>query len=405
MESTVSGVAMPTGPMCGSGPVHRVRRRRSTAQRLAAVSCAALVAACGGEDGTGPDPDPPVVPLMIEVAGRVERGAVVGVRAFRDGATDPAAGVEWSAEPAGAVEWVAADSARLLRAGAVTILAETTDARGERVVDVAVPPTVVFDRLVDGNRDIYRVALDGGDLVRLTSHPSDDRDPTVAGGTVVFVGYRDGNGELYRLPLAEAGAAPQRLTATPSAESAPSLSPDGARLAYASDGTGVSKLWTAAADGGGAARATEGFGHGGSIEGSPAWSPGSDRVVFMATSEGTADLYTLDAATGAIAPLVVADGADVEPAWSPDGGRVVFVSNRDGPTSLYLLEVATGAVVRLTHGPGPDGQPAWLPDGRIVYISWEPGTPELRWLDPAAPAAVHTIPIGAGEPGHPAGAG
>jgi len=66
--------------------------------------------------------------------------------------------------------------------------------------------------LRNGNRDIYRAALDGKDTVRLTSDPGDDQHPTERAGTVVFTSYRDGNGELYAVP--SIGGGEQRLTTT-----------------------------------------------------------------------------------------------------------------------------------------------------------------------------------------------
>ena len=101
---------------------------------------------------------------------------------------------------------------------------------------VGAAPAIVFDWLRDGNRDIYRAALDGTDTVRLTSDPGDDQYPTERAGTVVFTSYRDGNGELYAVP--SLGGAEQRLTTTAANETQPALSPDGRHIAYLSDDSG-----------------------------------------------------------------------------------------------------------------------------------------------------------------------
>src|SRR5690625_4538791 len=111
------------------------------------------------------------------------------------------------------------------------------------VADPVPSPFVAFDLLIGGNRDIYRVDLDGSGLERLTTSPAEDREPTVAGESVVFVSYRDGNAELYALSLADPEAAPVRLTTTAASETQPALSPDGSRLAFMSDVSGVPRLW------------------------------------------------------------------------------------------------------------------------------------------------------------------
>lgn len=365
---------------------------------LAAAVLAAALAACS--DGTGPQ-----FRLDITVDGRLERSAVAELVVELQGAAVDDTALTWSADPAEAVEFLQEGRLRFLSEGSVELAAEAEVAgrleRGKETLDIAVPPTIVFDLLVDGNRDIYAAALDGGELTRLTQAGADDLDPTAAVGTVVFTSFRDGNAELYSIPLS--GGTPVRLTQTVDDEIQPSLSNGAARVAYAYDATGIFKLWTANADGTGAAAATPNFGSGGSIEGSPNWAPSGDRLVFMSTTNGTADLFDLLLDGSDPVELVTGAMADVEPAWGPDGAEVVFVSNRTGDAELWLYRLATQELVQLTDNPGSDGEPTWLPDGRIVYTSWVGLVPELRWLDPAQPEVVHDIVLEVGEPRRPSG--
>jgi TolB protein len=211
------------------------------------------------------------------------------------------------------------------------------------------------------------------------------------------VSYRDGNGELYSVPLA--GGAETRLTRTGPQEADPALSPDGKRLAYTNAATGVPKLWTAAADASGAAHATTGFGFAGSLEASPSWAPDGERLVFVSTTQGTADLFLYTRTSGAITPLLGTDAPEVEPAWSPDGEWIAFTSARAGQTDIFRLRVGTGEVEQLTNRQETDARPAWLADGRMVYIAWVDNVPRLRWLDPVDPAMVHEVPLGGGTVG------
>ena len=373
---------------------HRVVTARARRALIGVLSSALL--AC--DSATGPDGT-----LTIEVDGRLERSAVVTLRALLEGQALPDSQVIWSAEPSSAVSFQPSQQAVLLEVGPVTISAAAGAENGAITVDVAVPPTIVFDLLKNGNRDIYRAALDGRDTVRLTSDLGDDSDPTVAGDVVVFVSFRDGNGELYMTSLE--GQTPTRLTSTGVAEASPALSHDAALLAYTSSETGVPKLWIGASDGSNAARVTTDFGFAGSIETSPCWEPNGERVVFVSTSEGTADIFTHAVSTGGFSLLVPdsAYHAEVEPAWNPDGSRVAFATDRTGDTEIHLFQVTSGALTQLTDRPGPDGQPTWVGDGRLVYVAWIEGTPHLRWLDPESPDEVHDIDIGPGEPGHPSG--
>jgi TolB protein len=339
--------------------------------------------------------------LSIEVDGFVERGAVVRFRVTRAGAPVPAGQWQVSVTPAGALTPLGGDSARLNQTGNATVVIDASDATGSRVINVAAPPRVFFDRIVAGNRDIYRVDLDGQALTRLTTDPGTDQDPTVGGGRVVFVSFRTGSADLWS--IASAGGAETRVTTAGANETTPALSPDGQRLAYAYDGDLVSKLWTAAGDGSGAARATAGFGFNGSIESSPGWAPAGSRLVFMSTAAGSADIYDFSPGGGTPVAVAPSSAADVEPAWSPDGQMVAFVSTREGSTDIFVIRLATGAITRLTTGSATEGQPAWIPDSRrIVFTDFSGGTRRLAWLDVQQPGITHPIQTGDGRAENPA---
>jgi len=374
----------------------------------------AVVLSCSSRDGpTVPSgPSDPSKQLTISVDGRLERGMVIDVSTMLDGG--PVSGaVQWSGSPSNAVEFPAPGKARLKESGTVQIRAETGDAAGQLTIQVSAPPVVVFDMRRNGNRDIYRVSLDGRDLTRLTTHALDDLSPTVAGGTIVFTGYRTFQvvgetttatiADLYSMPLS--GGSASRRTATGDAELDPALSPNGQRLAFTRlAGEPAPKVWVSGANGSNPGRATPAVGFSGSTEASPSWAPDNARLVYMSTRDGSANLYILNVAAGTTSPLL-ADvfSAYVEPAWSPDGQWIAFVSNRDGPTNIYRVHVDTREVERLTNRAEPDGQPAWLPDGRIVFTSWSGNETRLRWLDPSEPGKVYDIPLEDGSPQNPAG--
>jgi TolB protein len=262
---------------------------------------------------------------------------------------------------------------------------------------VTTRPVIVFARVLEGQRDIYRVTLDGEALSPLSTDLGDDREPTVAGENVVFASYRDGNAELYSVQLA--GGAERRLTNTSANETSPALSRSGFSLAFTSDISGVTRLWTAAADGSGAGAAAPSFGPSGVIDASPAWSPAGDRVAFVSTAAGEASLYVLVIATGVVTPLPAGPPPNVEPAWSDDGRWIAFASGRSGGKGIYLLDVGSGAVTLLV--PGNVGQPAWLRDGRLLYVAFSPTGSRLFWVDPTTPGTPREIDTGPGEASHP----
>ena len=262
---------------------------------------------------------------------------------------------------------------------------------------------VVFEMRLDGNLDIYGSRLDGTNLTRLTTHPSDDGQPTVADGRVVFVSTRSGNPDLFFIPLT--GGTASALVATQDTESEPILSPDGEQLAYVRSGeSGSTEVWTAAADGSSPAPAFDPFGFGGTLHFTPSWSPDATTIAFTATANGRPDVFLGTVADGSVEPLVATDDRDFEPAWSPDGSRIVFVVVTDTTATLTLFEPSTRETRQLDTGAGPAGQPAWLADGRLVYTTWTTSGPRLRWLDPDDSSAGGEIALPTNaEPGHAAG--
>ncbi|MBX9929573.1 MAG: hypothetical protein K2X99_11730 [Gemmatimonadaceae bacterium] len=97
----------------------------------------------------------------------------------------------------------------------------------------------------------------------------------------------------------------------------------------------------------------------------PSLSPDGARIAFTAGG----DIWSV-AATGGEAQLLVSHPAnDSRPLWSPDGTKLAFISNRTGNGDLYVLELAGGSLTRVTYDDGAEQLDAWSPDGAWLYFS------------------------------------
>lgn len=259
--------------------------------------------------------------------------------------------------------------------------------------------------------DVYRVALAGGEPVRLTF---DDRDTmglewSGDGSSIVFSSSRAGIYSLWRVParggeptwVAGGGAKMKhpstartknlvayeswiyqvdlwrisadmtqggsRLTsATDEWDYLPSVAPDGEHVAFVSTRSGTDEIWVVRSSGGDPLRLTD-F-KGARLE-LPRWSPDGRRIVFSVRRGARADVAVVDASGGV--PQVVTSGeADaVAPAWSADGRAIYFGSRRKGPGPwrVWRLDLETKKLEPATPEGGYAAQES--PDGKALYFT------------------------------------
>ena len=253
---------------------------------------------------------------------------------------------------------------------------------------------IAFASNRDGNWEIYVMDADGGNQQNLTNNPSDDRAPSWSpdGKRIAFMSDRDGHVDaIHGLPTYEIyvmdadGGNQQNLTNNPHYDMSPSWSPDGKRIAFASnrfafDGekTLLSfDIYVIDADGSDPQRLTENR----KDDRDPSWSPDGKRIVFRARREGhfenkfaiTYEIYVMDADGGNPQRFTENRKNDWDPVWSPDGKWIAFASDRKGDLEnfdIYVMDADGGNPQRLTENRVYDWSPSWSPGGkRIVFAS------------------------------------
>ena len=114
----------------------------------------------------------------------------------------------------------------------------------------------------------------------------------------------------------------------------------------------------------------------------PSVSPDGRRVAFSRSVQDNKDLWILD---GTRATRLTFDlGRDDNPIWSPDGRQIVFASIRKGPYEMYLKAASSeGEDERLVDSSQNTVATDWSSDGRfLLYTVRDPQTDQDFWVRP-----------------------
>ena len=201
----------------------------------------------------------------------------------------------------------------------------------------------------EGNQDIYRLSLETGELVRLTSDSRDDFLPTWSpdGQWLSFHSIRQGTRDVFIIP--SAGGATQQLTNDPGQDRSPRWSPDGREIVFESTREDDRReIYIMQRDSlghwGHVRRVTRNGGRW------PAWSPDGTAIVYI-NSRG---IWSVPA-SGDGAPRLVTATAAQHVRWSEDGREIYFVSNANDSTAGFWSIPARGGPERQLVRFTPDG--------------------------------------------------
>jgi Tol biopolymer transport system component len=100
---------------------------------------------------------------------------------------------------------------------------------------------------------------------------------------------------------------------------------------------------------------------------SPAWSPDGTKIAYASDKSGTANIYILDLTTrNEQTATKLKDSAAINPVWSPDGKKLAF-QNQTGTT--YTVDLSTGEIKEITIPGYEPGKPSWSRDGESISLA------------------------------------
>lgn len=248
--------------------------------------------------------------------------------------------------------------------------------------------------------DIYLKRIDSRVITQLTNDPAEDTMPAISpdGTRIAFASNRTGNWDIFVMPVE--GGPPMQVTTDLAHEIHPSWSPDGTQLVFCRLGATSNRweMWVAQAT---SSPVMHFVGYGMF----PEWCPvagtglmGGDRILFQRGRERgdrAFSIWTIDfSGDQASSPTEIVSapsGALINPSWSPDGKRIAYAHvQSDGywdtrtsseSADLWMIDIDGANAVRLTDGVAADLMPVWRDETRILFCSDRGGRENIWAMD------------------------
>ena len=231
---------------------------------------------------------------------------------------------------------------------------------------------IVFDRERDGGRQIYVLDIETKRVRQLTrsAAPAEFNgfpDWSPDGRRIAFASNRDG-GSLDLYAMDADGGSLTRLTDSPGLEHSPAWSPQGDEIAFVSVTNGVAGIDVIRIDGSGLRRI------GPTPAYHPAWSPDAGWIAFLSGEPNRWDIYVMRADGTEVHQLTHTEADESSVQWSPDGEHLAFDAVLRTNFDLYVMRADGSEMRRLTEGEAVDARPEWSPDAnRLVFHTTRDG--------------------------------
>jgi Tol biopolymer transport system component/predicted Ser/Thr protein kinase len=225
---------------------------------------------------------------------------------------------------------------------------------------------------------LQEVDIDSGTQTALV-FAEDGSQPAVAGNKNRLAFARSfANVNIWATSLDPKNPEPHRLLVSSTrTQLAPDISPDGKRITFESDRSGVQEVWVADIDGGSPVQLTH---FNVPLTGSPRWSPTGHLIAFDSRTGGEVTVYVVDPDGGVPKRISTKANGDSIPTWSRDG-KWIYVSAADREEKeIYKVSIDSGESRLIATSSVLIGNVKEAKDGKWLYFSSDEPDSEIRLL-------------------------
>jgi Tol biopolymer transport system component len=193
------------------------------------------------------------------------------------------------------------------------------------------------------------------------------------GARLVYNEKNPGNADIWRIdgPASTERNPPTRMIASSRLDWGQEYSPDGSRIAFASERQGSNNIWLCDSDGTNCSQLTEMERADG-----PTWSPDGKSVAYNASHEGNTDVYVVDVEGGFTRRLTHMDTTEQVGSWSHDGRWIYFSTIHSRGAQVWKIPAEGGQPIQITKMGGLNPQES--DDGRFLYYADKPSGATIR---------------------------
>ena len=191
---------------------------------------------------------------------------------------------------------------------------------------------------------------------------------SLLGSRIYYVSKRGGSDEIWAMDWD--GNNPKQLTRLRSLSIAPSVSPDGSRLAFTSFAKGTPRIMMIDTLSG---RSLSFYNQEASLNLNVTFTPDGKNIYYSSTASGIAQIYTATVDGQGFRRVSFRDALEVEPKVNPKNPNLLLVVMGQSHQQIYQMNADGSNVQRVTNGEGEASNPSWNPDGQHFAFSWTRG--------------------------------